>query len=237
MHTQNGTQSRMDWMETLEHEARTLVEDLEAHPTARKLFDGSIDAAGYSRYLVQAYHYVRWTTPLLMESGERMKRAGSHTALGELFLHKAAEERGHERWLLSDLKNLGWSAERVTAAGRCPAVNAYIAWNRYTALAGIPLAFLGTAYVLEYLAVHRAPQAVERLLAARNIPNIHKAVTFLRGHGEADGEHVAELTRLLRSMKDPREQSAMLLSARTTRSLYLGLFSSDARKAPEHPTH
>jgi pyrroloquinoline quinone (PQQ) biosynthesis protein C len=236
MHTLTGTHSRMDWMEALEHEARTLVEELEAHPTARRLFDGSIDAAGYTRYLVQAYHYVRWTTPLLMESGERMKRSGSHTALGQLFLHKAAEERGHERWLLSDLKNLGWSAERVTAAGRCPAVNAYISWNRYTTLVGIPLAFLGTAYVLEYLAEKRAPQAVERLLAARNIPNIHKAVTFLRGHGEADGGHVAELTRLLRSMTDPSEQSALLLSARITRSLYLGLFSSDVRKASLHTT-
>lgn len=44
-------------------------------------------------------------------------------------------------------------------------------------LASIPTAFLGTAYVLEYLA----------------IPNIHKAVTFLRGHGEENGRHVAAL--------------------------------------------
>jgi len=237
MHTQTGTQSRMNWTETLEHEARMLVEDLDAHPGARKLFDGSIDAASYTRYLVQTYHYVRWTTPLLTKSGERMKRSGSHSALGELFLHKAAEERGHERWLLADLKNLGWSASRVAAARRGPAVNAYIAWNRYTALAGIPLAFLGTAYILEYLAVQRATRSAERLVAARNIPHIHKAVTFLRGHGEADGEHVAELTTLLRSMTDPREQAAMLLSARTTRSLYLGLFSSGARKTPERPNH
>lgn len=232
MHTQIGTQSRTDWTQALEHEARTLMDELDTHPTARGLMDGSIDTVSYARYLVQAYHYVRWTTPLLKEAGERMKRSGHQTALGELFLQKASEERGHERWLLADLKNLGWSTSRVMTTGRCPAVNAYVAWNRYTALAGMPTAFLGTAYVLEYLAVYRAPQAVERMIAAGKIPNIHKAVTFLRGHGEADGEHVAELTALLRSMTDPREQAALLLSARTTRTVYLGLFSSPERTGP-----
>jgi pyrroloquinoline quinone (PQQ) biosynthesis protein C len=237
MHTQMTTQSRTDWTQALEHEASTLVDEMDAHPTARRLFDGSIDTDSYAHYLVQAYHYVRWTTPLLKDSGERMKRSGHQAALGELFLQKASEERGHERWLLADLKNLGWSTSRVLATGRCAAVNAYVAWNRYTALIGTPTAFLGTAYVLEYLAVHRAPLAVERMIAAGNIPNIHKAVTFLRGHGEADGEHVAELTSLLRSMTDPREQAALLLSARTTRTVYLGLFSRGERSSPAlaHP--
>lgn len=238
MHTQTGTQSDtqsdMDWTRMLEHEGRGLLEEMDAHPGARSLFEGRIDAASYARYLVQVYHYVRWTTPLLADSGERMRRLGGHPVFGDLFVHKAAEERGHERWLLADLKNLGWSSERVEGAGRCPAVKAYIAWNRFTALTGSPTAFLGTAFVLEYLAVHRAPQAVAKLLEARAIPNIHKAVTFLRGHGEEDGAHVEALLTLLRSMTDPREQAAVLLSARTTRALYPGLFSSEAPRAPAH---
>ena len=32
---------------------------------AQRLIDGSIDADSYAHYLVQTYHYVRWTTPLL----------------------------------------------------------------------------------------------------------------------------------------------------------------------------
>ncbi|QRN97336.1 iron-containing redox enzyme family protein [Archangium violaceum] len=234
MHTQTGTQTRTDWTEALEHEARTLLEELDAHPAARRLFDGTLDAGGYARYLVQTYHYVRWSTPLLAEAGQRMKHLGLHPELGELLIQKAAEERGHERWLLADLRNLGWPAERVEGAGRSPAVTAYIAWNRYTTMSGMPAAFLGTAYVLEYLSVHRASATVERLLAANTIPNIHKAVTFLRGHGNADGAHVAELVSVLRSLTDPAEQSALLLSARTTRALYTGLF---ARETAKHPAH
>ncbi|ATB34440.1 iron-containing redox enzyme family protein [Melittangium boletus] len=232
MHMQTETSPlTTDWTQALELEARTLVAQLDAHPDARRLFEGTIDTTGYARYLMQTYHYVRWSTPLLIESGQRMKRSGRHPALGELLLQKAAEERGHERWLLADLKNLGWPAGRVEGSGRSPAVNAYIAWNRYTSMKGAPTAFLGTAYVLEYLSVARASKAVERLLAARLIPNIHKAVTFLRGHGSADEGHVAELTAVLRSLTDPEEQAAMILSARTTRVLYTGLFSCDERRS------
>jgi pyrroloquinoline quinone (PQQ) biosynthesis protein C len=224
MQTRTEERPRADWTDALEGEARRLVEELDAHPAARRLFEGRIDAGAYAHYLVQTYHYVRWTTPLLAEAGHRLKRLGRLPRLAELLIQKSAEERGHERWLLADLKNLGWSAERVEGSERCPAVLAYIAWNRYTTASGAPTAFLGTAYVLEYLSVQRAASTVERLLSANAIPNIRKAVTFLRGHGDADGQHVAELGAVLRSLTNPEEQSALLLSARTTRALYTGLF-------------
>jgi pyrroloquinoline quinone (PQQ) biosynthesis protein C len=222
------------WTQALEHEARTLVEELDAMASARRLFDGSIDTQGYADWLIQTYHYVRWTTPLLRQAGRRMKRLGRHPALAELLLQKAAEERGHERWLLADLKHLGWSREEVEQTAPCPAVLAYVAWNRFTAEAGSPTAFLGTAYVLEYLSVYRASGAVERLIQRDAIPNIRKAVTFLRGHAGADISHVAELNTVLLGLEDPREQSAIVLSARATRALYLGLFPDEDCSAHGH---
>ena len=226
----------MSWITALEHEARTLLEELDAHPEARRLFGGSIDKGHYVRYLIQTYHYARWTTPLLAEAGRRMKRLGRHSRLGDLLLQKSDEERGHERWLLEDLKNLGWSAKRVERQTPTPAVAAYVAWNRFTSRCGRPEAFLGTAYVLEYLSVHRARQSVERMLAANTIPNIRKAVTFLKVHGTADVRHVEELTSLLSPLVDREEQAALLLSARTTRVLYLGLFGEEARGSAAHPS-
>ena len=225
MHTQTWTQ----WTQALEHEARTLVEELDELPTARRLFEGSIDARGYAQWLIQTYHYVRWTTPLLRQAGRRMKRLGQHPALAELLVHKAQEEHGHERWLLSDLRTLGWTREQVERTAPCPAVLAYVAWNRFTSEAGTPTAFLGTAYVLEYLSVYRASGAVDRLIQRNAIPHIRKAVTFLRGHAGADVSHVAELSSVLLALEDPREQAAILLSARATRALYLGLFPEEER--------
>ena len=78
MHTPNETQTQTDWMGALDYEARTLVEELNIHPAARRLIDGSIDVVSYAHYLVLTYHYVRWTTPLLAEAGHRMKRMGRH---------------------------------------------------------------------------------------------------------------------------------------------------------------
>ncbi|HEX8701430.1 MAG TPA: iron-containing redox enzyme family protein [Myxococcaceae bacterium] len=225
-------QTQTEWTQALEHEARTLVEELDAIPSAQRLFEGRIDTQGYADWLIQTYHYVRWTTPLLQQAGRRMKRLGWHPALAELLLQKAQEEQGHERWLLADLKNLGWSREEVEQTPPCPAVLAYVAWNRFTAEAGTPTAFLGTAYVLEYLSVYRASGAVERLIQHGTIPLIHKAVTFLRGHAGADISHVAALNTVLLQLEDPHEQAAIVLSARATRALYVGLFPD--RGCAEH---
>ena len=242
MHTQSKQNPMNDvmnprWMRALEQEARALVAWLDVDPRARRLFEGTLDAGGYAAYLVQTYHYVKWTTPLLALAGRRLKRMGRHPVLAELLVQKAAEESGHERWLLADLRNLGWSAERVERTSPSPAVEAYVAWNRFTTEAGSPTAFLGTAYVLELLSMLRAGVAQEALLARGAIPNIRKAVTFLRGHAGADVEHIAELAAVLRSLADPEEQKALVLSARTTRALYAGLFSeaSGEECAPASP--
>ena len=213
-----------DLITTLENESRELIHQLDAHPRVRQLFEGTLEAEAYAHYLVQTYHYVRWTTPLLALAGRRMAVQGRHPALASLLLHKAKEETGHERWLLADLRNLGWSAEAVERAPQCAAVEAYVAWNRFTAEAGSPTAFLGTAYVLEALSASRAGTAARNLVAHGAIPDIRRAVTFLRGHGDADEGHVAELTTLLGALTAPEEQEALLLSARTTRALYPGLF-------------
>lgn len=221
-----------DLITTLENESRELIHQLDAHPRVRQLFEGTLDAEAYVHYLVQTYHYVRWTTPLLALAGRRMGVQGRHPALASLLLHKAKEETGHERWLLADLRNLGWSAEAVERVPRCAAVEAYVAWNRFTAEAGSPTAFLGTAYVLEALSASRAGAAARNLVTRGAIPGIRRAVTFLRGHGDADEGHVAELATLLGALTDPTEQEALLLSARTTRALYVGLFEEPFRGVP-----
>ncbi|RKH40277.1 iron-containing redox enzyme family protein [Corallococcus sicarius] len=224
MQTQTEIQAGTKWVALLDAEARGLVAAVDAHPDACRVFNGTIDAAGYIHYLIQTYHYARWSTPILGEAGERLKRLGRHPELAELLIQKAGEERGHEAWLLSDLKNLGCSQEQVEAAARSPAVDAYTGWNFFTSRSGVPTAVLGTAYVLEYLSQTRAGVGAERLQAVAAIPNIHKAVTFLRSHGALDGDHVAEMARILERLTDPEEQAAILFSARATRSIYPGIF-------------
>lgn len=212
--------AKTDWLDSLRHEARMLVRELDATPGVRRLFEGRIRQDDYVHYLIQTYQYVRWSEGFFTESGKRTK----DPVFAELLFQKAREEKGHEQWLLRDLKELGWTEERVERAPICTAVRAYVEWNRFTTQSGVPTAFLGTAYVLEYLSVNRAPGSVDRLIAESGIPNIHKAVLFLRGHGAADGDHVADLETELRKLTSPEEQAALLLSASTTRTLFPKFF-------------
>ncbi|TSC23659.1 iron-containing redox enzyme family protein [Corallococcus sp. Z5C101001] len=224
MQSQTDYQAGTQWVAALDEEARRLVAAVDAQPDASRLLDGTLDDVGYIHYLTQTYHYARWSTPLLGEAGHRLKRLGRNPELAELLIQKSEEERGHERWLLSDLKNLGCSEGQVEATARSPAVDAYTGWNFFTSRSGVPTAVLGTAFVLEYLSQTRAGVWAERLQAVSSIPNIHKSVTFLRSHGALDGDHVAEMVEILGRLTDREDQAAILLSARATRSIYPGIF-------------
>ncbi|WP_437955580.1 iron-containing redox enzyme family protein [Sorangium sp. So ce119] len=225
------TTNAMDWITALDQEIDALLIRLDADPAARRLYDGSATAREYAAFLEQIYHYVRWTRPLCAQAGTRLEArcigrsseassADGRVILSALLLRKAEEESGHERWALDDLAALGRDPEAVRRADPAPATQAYIAWSRYTAEAGAPEAFLGTAYVLEALSTRRAGDVAARLVARARIPGIEGAVRFLRGHADADEGHVRELAQLLATIPCPDAREAILLSARITRTLY-----------------
>src|SRR5262249_46440033 len=150
-------------------------------------------------------------------SGARLGAAGRHPALSRLLLAKAGEERGHERWARADRRTLGVDA---ADAGPNVAVQAYVLCHRFQAQQGSGAAFLGTAYVRAALAARRAPPTVRTLLARSRIPEIGRAVTFLRAHGEADQDHISGLTAILRGFSEAAEALAILHSARSTRLFF-----------------
>ncbi len=206
----------------LDREADTLIASLDQHPVARTLFEGTIGAAPYASYLAQTEHYVGVSAHLLRASGERLLATGRHGALARLLIEKSGEERGHEDWARDDRRALGLTDQHW---GPNVAVRAYISYHPFQAEIGSGAAFLGTAYVLEALSARRAPVAVQNLLARNNIAGIEGAVTFLRGHGEADQDHIAGLAAALRGFTDPEEIEAILHSARSTRLFFPGFFA------------
>jgi pyrroloquinoline quinone (PQQ) biosynthesis protein C len=212
-----------DLVAALDREANLLIESLEEHPVARTLFDGTISADHYAAYLNQTQHYVGVACELLRASGERLAASGQHQCLAQLLLEKSTEEDGHDAWARADLRALG---REDAGTGPNLAVQAYVYGHRYEAHTGSGAAFLGTAYVLEALSARRAVRAAQSLVAERRIPGIERAVTFLRAHGDADEGHIAALAATLRGFTDPRDQDAILHSARSTRRLFPGFFPS-----------
>jgi hypothetical protein len=86
-----------------------------------------------------------------------------------------------------------------------------------------PKAVLGLAFTLEWLGSARAGRAAENLVRRAPFDGIEAAVRFLRGHGAADQEHIRAFVEPLSEITAPDEIEAILLSARLTSSLYLGM--------------
>lgn len=206
----------------LDREVIGLIDAVNEHPVARTLFDGTITAGNYARYLEQTEHYVGVSAELLRGSGERLMATRKNPFLARLLLSKCHEEAGHELWARNDRRVIGF-ANAGTGPGL--AVQAYIYTHRFEMKCGSGAAFLGTAYVLEALSARLAPVAVQNLLAKSRIPGIDGALTFLRAHGEADQDHIAHLAAALSAVRDPEEWKAILRSAKSTARFFPEFFS------------
>jgi hypothetical protein len=212
-----------DYVSMIERGSLALVSSIDHDPLIGGVIRGDASREDYVGFLASTYHYLRWSGPLLSGAAEGLRRSGRCPWLLSVFDAKADEESPHVRWVLDDLARCGEDVERVIAAADPCAVNAYVHWSRATAEEGSP-AFLGAAYTLEFISMHRAKMAADNLRARRAIPDIDNAVSFLEGHGDADVGHIAALTDILRRVEDPRDQGAILLSSEIMCALYPRFF-------------
>lgn len=208
-----------EYVDAIEHDSLALVDLLDHDPLVGPVIRGDASRETYVRFLRSTYHYVRWSGPLLAETAEGIRRAGRTTWLFEIMNAKTSEESPHDAWVLDDLRKCGENVELLKAVAIPVAVSAYVDWSRSLAEAGSP-GYLGAAYTLEFISARRAKTAADNLRARGAIPNIHDAVSFLHGHGDADSGHIAILEDVLRRVDDPRDQAAISLSAAVMRALY-----------------
>jgi L-ornithine Nalpha-acyltransferase len=194
---------------------------LDEHPVGRALIAGTLSKGQYVAYLTQVVHQVRHSAPMLARAAERLEQLGRQR-LAETFRRKAGEEDGHDDWALQDLAALGVTRDAALSTPCGVAVRAYGAWLGYCADSH-PTAVLGLAFTLEWFGCARAGQAADNLVRRAPFEGIESAVRFLRGHGAADDEHIRAFADPLAEISDPDEMEAILLSARLTSDLYLGM--------------
>jgi pyrroloquinoline quinone (PQQ) biosynthesis protein C len=206
--------------------AKDAVHRLDAHHVGGRLVQGTLPPSLYVSYLTNVVRQIRESAPMLQAAGHNFERQG-RPGLAALFGIKAHEEDGHDQWALADLAALGVSREAVEGTPSSPAVNAYLAWAAYCAHQA-PVGVLGVAWVLEWFGYARAGRAAENLVAHSGIPRIESAVKFLRGHGDADRDHIEALAAAFDHITDPDEMALVRLSARVTATLYLSLFDAQA---------
>jgi len=194
-------------------------------PVMKHFATGDVSRVEYVTFLRQSYHYVQATTPNLNAAAASVRQSSSshRDDISARFLEHAADEQGHDEWILDDLEALGEDRAAVHDFQPCTAVRAYLAYSHHLARSRHAVALFGQAYVLEGGALESSDYMVRGLIEHSGIPNIADGVKYLRLHGEVDIEHVQALGRALDWVTEPEDQYAVRLAAEFTSQVILDL--------------
>ena len=199
-------------------------DDLLAAPIVRDALAGIAARSDYVAFLTQAYHHVWHTVPLLMAMGARLpdRLAWLRDDVAEYI----AEERGHDAWILEDIRACGADPARI-APPDFP-VEVMVAYAYDLIHRGNPAAFLGMVYVLEGTSVQIALRAADAIQAATRLPDA--AFTYLRSHGTLDRGHTEHLAQIVERL--PRQdQDDVAHCAPVFYRLYANVFRALPRAA------
>ena len=192
-----------------------LIEGTNNIATTRKLLDGAIAAAKYTinsnvrppaltatRWvwrLAGAYHSSRFTSTLMEEAARRFAEA-ERWNLAEWALHKANEERGHDRLALLDIKSMGYDAEAVVRELVPPGAVTVVDYFTRSVQDDDPIDCVGLSYGCERLGTFLGEEYIQSVRALLE-PNIN-ATRWLRVHSGvgSEVEHVEDIVELVASL-------------------------------------
>jgi pyrroloquinoline quinone (PQQ) biosynthesis protein C len=221
----------MDFMDRLESSVAAERARIITSPFATALFSGRIGLDGYEGMLRTLYHHVRETSGKLATAAWRCS-AGQEALKHHLSRH-AAEESGHEHWILEDLEAIGVDPAQVRDSEPRPECMAMIAHGHFLATMRHPAAILAEGYFVESLSQGHADTVAARLRESLGIPE--SATRFLSSHGELDQEHAGSYTLLFDEILDDEGRKAILRAAPTSAWLYAGIYESLSPGAVELP--
>jgi pyrroloquinoline quinone (PQQ) biosynthesis protein C len=209
----------MNFYDELIAQTSAAREEFQTIPIIRAVMGGGVTRAMYVDFLTQAYHHVKHTFPLLALAAARTTDLSYQKAL----LSYMNEERGHDEWILDDIRALGGDSEAVRN-GRPGAACALMVAYSYFAIERIdPYAFLGSVHVLEGMSValaERAARSIQRSLGVLQ----DEGFSYLRSHGALDIEHVAFFKSLVNEITEERIREIVVDSSRMFYKLYGDIF-------------
>lgn len=211
----------MAFFDELQQRTAAARAGLLAVPVINDCLAGRVTRGQYVAFLSEAYHHVKHTVPLLMACGSRLgeQRAALRAAIEEYI----AEERGHDEWILSDLRACGVDAEAVRAGAPAAATELMVAYvHDYIARIN-PAGMLGMVHVLEGTSSALATRAAQAIAQALRLPP--SAFTYLASHGELDREHVRFFQGTVEKLDHP-DREAVVHVARMVYRLYGDIFRS-----------
>jgi pyrroloquinoline quinone (PQQ) biosynthesis protein C len=218
----------MSFYQQLQDRTAAQRADLLAAPILGRALRGDVRRADYVAFLIEAYHHVRHTVPLLMAVGARLDddKAWLRTAVIEYI----TEEAGHEEWVLDDLEACGVERDAARRSTPGPATELMVAYAYDTVQRVSPLGFFGMVQVLEGTSVAIAHSTAGAMQQALGLPDA--AFSYLRSHGALDQDHLALFEGLMNRIEAPAEQALIIHAAGMFYRLYGDVFRSLDAPAP-----
>ena len=176
----------------------------------------------YVAFLTEAYYHVRETIPLLMACGSRL--GPKHRWLQDAITEYIEEERGHDRWILSDIAACGADAVAVEQGMPRLATELMVSYAWDSVLRKNPVSFFGMVLVLEGTSVNLATPMGQLIQHKLGLPE--QAMSYLYSHGSLDQEHIQFFRKLMDQLTDADDQAAVIHMARVMFRLYGDMFRS-----------
>jgi len=208
------------FFEQLEQATADARQALQRIPAIARCLEGQVEPETYRAFLVEAYHHVKHTVPLLMACGSRLPERLEW--LREAIVHYIDEEVGHQEWILNDLHRLGADKEAVRHGKPGVATELMVAYAYDTVSRGNPVGLFGMVYTLEKTSSTIATHAAGQIRAALDIGP--EAMTYLRSHGSLDIEHMAHFERLMNRLDNDGDRQAVMHAASVFYPLYSAIF-------------
>jgi pyrroloquinoline quinone (PQQ) biosynthesis protein C len=219
----------MPFADELRAATATERHELLAAPIIGDCLAGRVSRDSYAAFLIEAYHHVKHTVPLLMACGARLPERSEWLRRG--IAEYIEEEYGHEQWILSDLTAIGRDAEAVRAGAPSFATELMVSYAYDTITRGNPAGFFGMVLVLEGTSAAIATRAAETIMARLELPK--RACTYLLSHGSLDTQHVGHFDALVDRIESVDDRAAMLHGARRFYRLYGDVFRALPRATEE----
>lgn len=189
----------------------------------REVMNGALPLEIYRGFLRETYHYVKHTTRFFVAAASRMSE--EHEQMRKKLIEYAADESGHENYLLNDLRSVGIESDAVRHSSPLVETEALTGFHYYVATFGNPIGIWGNVYAVEGFSNDKAGNAARILVERNRLPR--KSVTFLTSHGTFDEKHFRNAQQVLeKHICLPNDIEAVVYCARASLDLYATMYES-----------
>lgn len=209
------------FFQQLETETSTARQRFERTPAIARCLVGDVDRLTYQAFLIEAYHHVKHSVPLLMACGSRLPERLDW--LRATIVQYIVEEIGQQAWILDDLQHLGVDRHAVRGGTASQASEIMIAYAWDTVTRGNPVSLFGMIYALQKTGSTIATCAAGRIRRALDLGP--EAMSFLDAYGRLDFERTQDFEKLIDRLDDQRDREAVLHAAGVFYELFRDIFA------------